>query len=57
MEESSGTIDIKEECKVILEKNVVVMPVEESANLLTMPQRIKKSIKSHIPCKCKLPLY
>ena len=26
MEESSGTIDIKEECKVIPEKNVVVMP-------------------------------
>ena len=31
MQESSGSIDIKEERKVILDKNVVVMPVEESS--------------------------
>ena len=35
MQESSGSIDIKEERKVIPDKNVVVMPVEESTNLLT----------------------
>ena len=30
MQESSGSIDIKEERNVIPDKNVVVMPVEES---------------------------
>ena len=56
MQESSGSIDIKEERKLIPEKNVEVMPVEESTNLLTMPQRIKKSSKLHVPLSKKRKL-
>ena len=56
MQESSGSIVIKEERKLIPEKNVEVMPVEESTNLLTMPQRIKKSSKLHVPLSKKRKL-
>ena len=52
MQESSGSIDIKEERKDNPDKNVVVMPVEESTNLLTMPQRIKKSSKLNVRNLC-----
>ena len=56
MQESSGSIGIKEERKDNPDKNVVVMPVEESTNLLTMPQRIKKSSKLHVPLSKKRKL-
>ena len=56
MQESNGSIDIKEERKDNPDNNVVVMPVEESTNLLTMPQRIKKSSRLNVPLSKKRKL-